>query len=69
MENRLPELRRGSGWTQAELAKRVGVSRQTIISIERGKYDASLPLAFKIARAFGTKIDKIFVDPTSPGKE
>ena len=69
MENRLPELRRGSGWTQAELAKRVGVSRQTIISIEKGKYDPSLPLAFKIARAFGTKIDTIFIDPDSPAEE
>ncbi len=62
MENRLPELRRESGWTQADLAERVGVSRQTIISIEKGKYDPSLPLAFKIARAFDTRIEEIFVD-------
>ena len=63
MENRLPELRRESGWTQADLAERVGVSRQTIISIEKGKYDPSLPLAFKIARVFDTRIEEIFVDP------
>ena len=69
MENRLPELRRQSGWTQADLAQRVGVSRQTIISIEKSKYDPSLPLAFKIARAFETRIEKIFVGPGSRAKE
>ena len=69
MENRLQELRRQSGWTQADLAQRVGVSRQTIISIEKGKYDPSLPLAFKIARAFETRIEKIFVGPGSRAKE
>ena len=69
MENRLLELRRRSGWTQADLAQRVGVSRQTIISIEKGKYDPSLPLAFKIARAFQTRIEEMFVDPDSRAKE
>lgn len=60
MKNQLPELRAKHGWTQAELARQLGVSRQTVISIERGKYDPSLPLAFKIARAFGLSIEEIF---------
>ena len=60
MKNQLPELRARHGWTQAELAKQLGVSRQTVISIERGKYDPSLPLAFKIAGAFGLSIEEVF---------
>ncbi|MCH2173557.1 helix-turn-helix transcriptional regulator [Myxococcota bacterium] len=60
MKNHLPALRSERGWTQAQLAKQLGVSRQTIISIERGKYDPSLPLAFKIAQAFGLPIEEIF---------
>ena len=60
MKNQLPELRARHGWTQAELAKQLGVSRQTVISIERGKYDPSLPLAFKIAGAFRLSIEEIF---------
>ena len=60
VKNHLPALRSERGWTQAQLAKQLGVSRQTIISIERGKYDPSLPLAFKIAQAFGLPIEEIF---------
>lgn len=60
MENRLPELRAEHGWTQAELAERLSVSRQTVISIERGRFDPSLPLAFQIADAFGLKIEDVF---------
>ena len=60
MRNRLTELRSGRGWTQAELAERLDVSRQTVISIEKGKYDPSLPLAFKIAALFGLKIEDVF---------
>ena len=60
MKNQLPELRARHGWTQAELAKQLGGSRQTVISIERGKYDPSLPLAFKIAGAFGLSIEEVF---------
>ena len=60
MRNRLPELRAEKGWTQAELAERLGVSRQTVISIERGRFDPSLPLAFQIADAFGLKIEDVF---------
>jgi len=58
--NRLKELRAERGWSQAGLADQLGVSRQTVISIERGKYDPSLPLAFAIAKAFGRAIEEIF---------
>lgn len=60
MKNRLVELRADHGWTQADLARRLDVSRQTIISLEKGKYDPSLPLAFAIARAFGCAIEDVF---------
>ena len=62
VRNRLPVLRAERGWTQADLAHKLDVSRQTIVSIEKGKYDPSLPLAFKIAEIFGTRIEDIF-DP------
>jgi putative transcriptional regulator len=62
MENRLPLLRAERRWSQAALAERLGVSRQTVISIERGKYDPSLPLAFRIAAVFETTIEAVF-DP------
>ena len=60
MRNRLRELREENGWSQQTLAEKLGVSRQTIISIEQGKYDPSLPLAFSIASVFSTKIEEIF---------
>ncbi|MFE4194707.1 helix-turn-helix transcriptional regulator [Paenarthrobacter sp. NPDC056912] len=60
MKNNLAERRAGRNWTQAELAAALGVSRQTIISIEREKFDPSLPLAFLIARTFGCSIEEIF---------
>lgn len=60
MRNRLPVLRAERGWTQAELAQRLEVSRQTVVSIEKGKYDPSLPLAFRIAEVFGQPIEEIF---------
>ncbi|HUR49042.1 MAG TPA: helix-turn-helix transcriptional regulator [Acidimicrobiales bacterium] len=63
MRNYLPKLRADKGWTQADLADRLGVSRQTVISIERGRFDPSLPLAFQIAEVFGQSIEQIF-DPT-----
>ena len=62
MDTRLPVLRAERGWTQADLADRLDVSRQTVVSIERGKYDPSLPLAFRIARLFDMKIEDVF-DP------
>ncbi len=60
MRNRLTVLRAERGWTQADLAKELEVSRQTVVSIEKGKYDPSLPLAFKIAEIFGQPIEEIF---------
>ncbi len=62
MRNHLKALRADRGWSQAALAELLDVSRQTVISIENGKYDPSLPLAFKIARAFGMPIEQIFED-------
>ena len=60
MKNRLRELRAAKEWSQAELADKLGVSRQTINAIETEKYDPSLPLAFKVARLFKTSIEEIF---------
>ncbi len=60
MKNRLRVLRAERNWTQADLAERLGVSRQTIHAIEVEKYDPSLPLAFKIARLFESSIEAIF---------
>ena len=62
MRNVLPELRRERGWSQQRLADELGVSRQTIISIERGRFDPSLPLAFRLARTFDRAIEDIFDD-------
>jgi putative transcriptional regulator len=62
MENRLKVLRAERDWSQADLAQRLGVSRQTVNAIETGKYDPSLPLAFKIARLFEQPLERIFVD-------
>ncbi|HEX6251019.1 MAG TPA: helix-turn-helix transcriptional regulator [Gemmatimonadaceae bacterium] len=61
MRNRLKLLRAERNWSQAELAERLGVSRQTVIAIENGKYDPSLPLAFAIARVFQQQIEEIFL--------
>ncbi|KJV33311.1 helix-turn-helix transcriptional regulator [Luteibacter yeojuensis] len=60
MNNRVRELRTGLGWSQADLGERLDVSRQTVNAIETGKYDPSLPLAFKIARLFSLTIESIF---------
>ena len=60
MKNNLPELRAERGWTQAELAARLRVSRQTIIAIETERYDPSLPLAFAIADVFKRPVESIF---------
>ena len=60
MKNRLRDLRTARHWSQEELGTRVGVSRQAIIAIETGKFDPSLPLAFKLARVFGLTIEDIF---------
>lgn len=62
MKNRLKVLRAEKSWSQADLADALDVSRQTINALETGKYDPSLPLAFKIARLFALKIEDIFED-------
>lgn len=62
MKNRLKVLRAERNWTQARLAEELEVSRQTINAIEKGKFDPSLPLAFKAARLFGLSIEDIFQD-------
>ncbi|WP_419317414.1 helix-turn-helix transcriptional regulator [Caulobacter sp. ErkDOM-E] len=62
MKNRLKVLRAERDWSQADLAERLEVSRQTINALETGKYDPSLPLAFKIARLFSQPIEAIFQD-------
>ena len=61
MNNRLRELREARGWSQGQLAEQLDVSRQTINALETGKYDPSLPLAFRIARLFATQIETIFL--------
>lgn len=62
MKNRLKVLRAERDWTQEQLAKRLEVSRQTVNAIEKGKFDPSLPLAFKAARLFELPIEEIFID-------
>ena len=61
-------LRAERDWTQAQLAETVGVSRQAIVAVENGKYDPALPLAFKIARAFGRSVEEVFLWDNEPQK-
>lgn len=61
MKNNLRDLREERDWTQADLALHLGVSRQTVNALEAGRYDPSLPLAFRIAQLFGRRIEDIFV--------
>jgi len=65
MRNRLKVLRAERNWSQADLAERLDVSRQSVNAIETGKYDPSLPLAFKIARVFALPIEQIFIEETN----
>ena len=60
MNNQLRALRETHGWSQAELAERLEVSRQTVNALETGKYDPSLPLAFRIARLFALRLEDVF---------
>jgi putative transcriptional regulator len=60
VKNKLVELRGKRNWSQSDLAERLGVSRQTVNAIERGRYDPSLPLAFRIADVFNKRIEEIF---------
>jgi putative transcriptional regulator len=62
MNNRLKVLRAERNWSQADLAEQLGVSRQTVNALETGRYDPSLPLAFKIARVFSQPIESIFME-------
>ena len=66
MKNKLRELRAAREWSQADLADKLGVSRQTVNAIETEKYDPSLPLAFKTARLFKLRIEDIFDDNSKP---
>jgi putative transcriptional regulator len=60
MRNALPERRQELGWSQQRLADELGVSRQTVISIEKGRFDPSLPVAFRLAAVFGCTIEDLF---------
>jgi putative transcriptional regulator len=62
MNNRLKVLRAERNWSQADLADQLGVSRQTVNALETGRYDPSLPLAFRIAKVFGQPIESIFTE-------
>jgi putative transcriptional regulator len=62
VKNRIPDLRAERAWTQADVALRIGVSRQTINAIETGKFDPSLPVAFRLARLFDLTIEEVFTD-------
>ena len=64
MQNRLRVLRAERGWSQAGLAAKLEVSRQSVNAIETGRYDPSLPLAFRIAELFGLSIEEVFVSPS-----
>lgn len=62
MENRVKTWREGKGWSQGELARRLGVSRQTVNAVETDKYDPSLPLALRMAKLFAVPVDQLFID-------
>ena len=63
LENRLKMVRTTRGWTQSDLAEKLEVSRQSVNAIETGRYDPSLPVAFRIEELFGLQIEEIFVSP------
>ncbi|MCR5877973.1 helix-turn-helix transcriptional regulator [Phenylobacterium sp. J367] len=67
MRNRLRELRSARGWTQEELGRRLGVSRQAVIALETDKHDPSLDLAYRIAALFGEPVEAIFENPHAAG--
>jgi putative transcriptional regulator len=66
VENRVKVFREGRGWSQGELGRRLGVSRQTINAVETDKYDPSLPLALRMAKLFVVPVDQIFFDHWEP---
>ena len=65
MNNRVKVLRVERGWSQVELGEKIGISRQSVYAIESGKFDPSLPVAFRIAELFGMRIEEIFEKSTS----
>lgn len=69
MLNRVKDHREQQGWSQGELARRLGVSRQTINAVETDKYDPSLPLALRMAKLFGVAVPDLFIDDWSPEEE
>ncbi len=69
MENRVKDHREGKGWSQGELARRLGVSRQTVNAVETDKYDPSLPLALRMATLFGVPVETMFIDNWEPQDE
>ena len=66
VENRLKQYREAQGWSQGELARRLGVSRQTINAVETDKYDPSLPLALRMAQLFAVPVPELFIDHWEP---
>ena len=66
MENRIRHWREQAGWSQGELARRLGVSRQTINAVETDKYDPSLPLALRLSKLFGVPVPDLFIDTWEP---
>lgn len=66
MRNRLKKYREGRDWSQGELARRLGVSRQTINAVETDKYDPSLPLALRMAKLFAVTVPELFIDDWEP---
>ena len=68
MENRVKDWREQRSWSQGELARRLGVSRQTINAVETDKYDPSLPLALRMAKLFAVPVDQLFIDIWEPEK-
>lgn len=66
MENRVKDWREQAGWSQGELARRLGVSRQTVNAVETDKYDPSLPLALRMAKLFAVPVDQLFLDVWEP---
>ena len=68
MENRVKVHREERGWSQGELGRRLGVSRQTINAVETDKYDPSLPLALRMAKLFAVSVDQLFIDGWEPGE-
>ncbi len=68
MNNRLKHYREEQGWSQGELARRLGVSRQTINAVETDKYDPSLPLALRMAKLFGVSVPDLFMDDWEPSE-